>query len=203
MAAMTKCPKTTMMVCAVAWRVGQRGDADNCPPEDDDGYNDYDSDYEMKINAKKDGNAVDPYAGGRASCYAVFGAALTPPALIGIFFSKTRREEVVEVDEDPEYAVNKATGKTMLVMSRGDFMRGCPEASEQSHLFSLYNKASEPSRKCGQCGTNIPITKADFLAIFVSPIAGHVEFAFSSEFFTADFQPVHGRPQSFRHKILS
>ncbi|KAG8900213.1 hypothetical protein FRB99_006183 [Tulasnella sp. 403] len=41
-------------------------DDDGADDDDDDdeeaGYNDYDSDYEMKINAKKGGQAVDPYA---------------------------------------------------------------------------------------------------------------------------------------------
>lgn len=88
----------------------------------------------------------------------------------GIFFSKTRREEVVEVDEEPEYVQNAALGQKLPILTRGDWMRGCPEASEQTHLFSLYNKASEPSRKCNACNTVIPISKADLLTIYVSTL---------------------------------
>ncbi|KAG9045669.1 hypothetical protein FS837_005881 [Tulasnella sp. UAMH 9824] len=86
----------------------------------------------------------------------------------GIFFSKSRREEVVEVDEEPEYVQNAALGQKLPILTRGDWMRGCPEASEQTHLFSLYNKASEPSRKCNACNTVIPIKKADLLTVYVS-----------------------------------
>ncbi|KIO34017.1 hypothetical protein M407DRAFT_17275 [Tulasnella calospora MUT 4182] len=84
----------------------------------------------------------------------------------GIFFSKSRREEVVEVDEELEYVQNAALGQKLPILTRGDWMRGCPEASEQTHLFSLYNKASEPSRKCNACNTVIPISKADLLTIY-------------------------------------
>ncbi|KAG8955660.1 hypothetical protein FRC04_007651 [Tulasnella sp. 424] len=116
-------------------------DAEMEEDDDDDeapDYDDYDSDYDVKINSKKG----------------------------GIFFSKTRREEVVEVDEEPEYVQNAALGQKLPILTRGDWMRGCPEASEQTHLFSLYNKASEPSRKCNACNTVIPISKADLLTIY-------------------------------------
>lgn len=104
----------------------------------------------------------------------------------GIFFSKSRREEVVEVDEEPEYvllpaplitpnpsSLGPATGTTktkLVLLSQADFMRGCPEASEQSHLFSLYNKLSEPERRCPNyqnCGGVVKIKKSDFVAIYV------------------------------------
>ncbi|KAG8983238.1 hypothetical protein FRB90_006206, partial [Tulasnella sp. 427] len=126
--------------------VNDGSDAGMDEDDDDDeapDYDDYDSDYDVKINSKGRGSAVDPYAGKSAS---------------------NRREEVVEVDEEPEYV--QASGTKLPILSRGDWMRGCPEASEQTHLFSLYNKASEPSRKCHACNTVVPISKGDLLTIF-------------------------------------
>lgn len=109
--------------------------------------------------------------------------------LPGVFFSKTRREEVTEMIEEPEYALvspgpnagttfsgpaSSAGSKIKVtLLSQGDFMRGCPETSEQVHLFSLYNKLSEQSRKCPNwqtCGGDIKLQKSDFVAIYVSAL---------------------------------
>ncbi|KAG9038360.1 hypothetical protein FRB95_001772 [Tulasnella sp. JGI-2019a] len=141
------------------------GDSDDFDEDEDNEYgNDYDSDYEAKHHGKG-GQAIDPYA--------------------GIFFSKSRREEVTEIDEEPEYASvavtvttegNFITGSAsttniqkLPILSQADFMRGCPEASEQSYLFSLYNKLSEPSRKCPNwqnCGGEVKTAKSEFLTIY-------------------------------------
>ncbi|KAG8862328.1 hypothetical protein FRB96_001907 [Tulasnella sp. 330] len=134
----------------------EAGDSDGGFDEEDDENdygNDYDSDYEAKHH--------------------------------GIFFSKSRREEVNEIDEEPEYAVvavptptsgNPLTGSAssgtkakLPILSQADFMRGCPEASEQSYLFSLYHKLSEPKRRCPNwqnCGGEVKTTKSEFLAIY-------------------------------------
>lgn len=114
-----------------------------------------------------------------------------PDLYLGIFFSKSRREEVVEVDEEPEYTQNATLGK-LPILSRGDWMRGCPEASEQTHLFSLYNKASEPSRKCNACSTLIPISKGDLLTIYVRtlPLSLTLNIHLTCSL-TAEFRALH------------
>jgi len=49
-------------------------------------------------------------------------------------------------------------------------MKGCPEGSEQSFLFGLYSQLSSPACRCPQdCGTTIPRSKGDLLAIHVRP----------------------------------
>lgn len=48
-------------------------------------------------------------------------------------------------------------------------MKGCPEGSEQSFLFSLYRELSEGQCPCPHgCGSSIPRQKRDFFALFVS-----------------------------------
>ncbi|KAI0787135.1 hypothetical protein BC629DRAFT_1582278 [Irpex lacteus] len=60
-----------------------------------------------------------------------------------IFFSKDRREEVIEVEEESE-----------TIMTQGQWMKGCPEGGEQSFLFGLYSELSEGACKCPHgCGS--------------------------------------------------
>ncbi|KAF8627164.1 hypothetical protein AX15_004484 [Amanita polypyramis BW_CC] len=118
--------------------------------EDDDAdYIDYDSDYAPKADATRTGIPdVDPYA--------------------GIFFSKDRREEVIEIEEDPEIIVlHDMNNARVSLMSQGQWMKGCPEGSEQSFLFGLYSQLSEGRCPCPQdCGIVIPRKKSNFFAMF-------------------------------------
>lgn len=54
----------------------------------------------------------------------------------GVFFSKDRREEVVEVDEKPESFQLVVAGKSEEgeVCTFGEWMRGCPEKGEQESV---------------------------------------------------------------------
>ncbi|KAH8830857.1 hypothetical protein DL96DRAFT_1594587 [Flagelloscypha sp. PMI_526] len=117
--------------------------------EDDDDFVDYDSDDAMGEVAPTKVD-VDPYA--------------------GIFFSKDRREVVIEVEEEPEQStLTLPDGSTQSVklMTQGQWMKGCPEGSEQSFLFQLYTQLSQEECKCPQdCGASVPRTKSDFFAIF-------------------------------------
>ncbi|KAF5321022.1 hypothetical protein D9619_001097 [Psilocybe cf. subviscida] len=108
-------------------------------------YIDYDSDFQMETTATSNAN-VDPYS--------------------GIFFSKDRREEVIEIEEVPEIMVGDDNGK-IPIMTQGEWMKGCPEGGEQSHLFGLYSKLSTPTFPCPQdCGGTLKRNKGDFLALY-------------------------------------
>ncbi|KAF8974752.1 hypothetical protein BDZ97DRAFT_1647255 [Flammula alnicola] len=122
---------------------------------DDDGadYADYDSDFDdMKrtTGTTGGGNAnVDPYSGKRR-----------------IFFSKDRKEEVIEIEEYPETMVIPETNETVPILTQGQWMKGCPEGGEQMFLFSLYSQLSSPTCPCPQdCGASISRSKGDFFAL--------------------------------------
>lgn len=116
--------------------------------DDAEDYFDYDSDFAPTEDPARNGIPdVDPYA--------------------GIFFSKDRREEVIEVEEEPEAVVLPDMKGRVTLMSQGQWMKGCPEGSEQSFLFALYSELSEGQCPCPQdCGTTIPRQKSDFFAVF-------------------------------------
>ncbi|CAE6494097.1 unnamed protein product [Rhizoctonia solani] len=123
--------------------------------EEDDGsgvedYVDYDSDYEAKAVAGKDaGVHGDPYA--------------------GIFFSKDRKEEVIEVEEEPELVFIPGNADPVPLMAQSEWMKGCPEGGEQGFLFQLYNGLSTGSCACpSQCGASRERSKKDFFAIYGS-----------------------------------
>lgn len=87
--------------------------------------------------------------------------------LLGIFFSKDRREEVIEVEETPEY-VELGSGLIVPLMTQGEWMKGCPEGGEQGLLFQLYSRLSGETLKCpGGCGHAINTDKALFFATWV------------------------------------
>ena len=87
----------------------------------------------------------------------------------GIFFSKDRREEVIEVEEEPEYATLLGSKEPVKLMMQGDWMRGCPEGNEQSFLFALYDFLSSNKCTCPQsCGYNLDRKRSDFFPLFVS-----------------------------------
>jgi hypothetical protein len=90
-------------------------------------------------------------------------------ALSGIFFSKDRREEVIEVEEDAEMAQLPGFIEGVKIMTQGQWMKGCPEGSEQSFLFQLYSKLTdETPQLCPQgCGATYTRSKSDFFGFFV------------------------------------
>ncbi|KAI0650839.1 ubiquitin conjugating enzyme family protein [Trametes meyenii] len=117
---------------------------------DDEDYidYDYDSDFEEKAG-ESNSAAVDPYA--------------------GIFFSKDRREEVIEVEEEPEMAIVPGMNEKVPLMTQGQWMKGCPEGSEQSFLFSLYQELSNGQCSCPHgCGASVARKKSDFFALYPS-----------------------------------
>ncbi|KAG6896936.1 hypothetical protein C0992_005201, partial [Termitomyces sp. T32_za158] len=123
--------------------------SDDAPEDDDDeaDYIDYDSDFEARPPGGQPIVDVDPYA--------------------GIFFSKDRKEEVIEVEEQPEIAnVPGYTGQQVKLMTQGEWMKGCPEGGEQSFLFSLYSQLTEGECSCPQCGTAVKRNKYDFFAFY-------------------------------------
>ncbi|EPQ59915.1 hypothetical protein GLOTRDRAFT_32925, partial [Gloeophyllum trabeum ATCC 11539] len=114
--------------------------------DDMDGFGEYDSDEEFQQEPGKPLADADPYA--------------------GIFFSKDRREEVIEVEEEPETVRVPEWDEHGRIMTQGEWMKGCPEGSEQSFLFSLYSQLSEGRCPCPhQCGEAILRKKSDFFAL--------------------------------------
>ncbi|KAB5592375.1 Ubiquitin conjugating enzyme family protein [Ceratobasidium theobromae] len=122
--------------------------------DDDDGsaedFLDYDSDYEAKaVTGKEAGVHGDPYA--------------------GIFFSKDRKEEVIEVEEEPELVYIPGQSDPVPLMTQSEWMKGCPEGGEQGFLFQLYNGLSTSYCACpSQCGAKRERSKKDFFAIYGS-----------------------------------
>lgn len=87
----------------------------------------------------------------------------------GIFFSKDRREEVIEVEEEPESAALLESKEPVKLMMRGDWMKDCPEGNEQSFLFTLYDFLSSNACPCPQsCGYKLDRKRSDFFPLFVS-----------------------------------
>jgi len=87
----------------------------------------------------------------------------------GIFFSKDRREEVIEVEEEAEILQVPGTTERVKIMTQGQWMKGCPEGSEQSFLFQLYSLLTdETPQSCPQgCGASWMRSKTDFFSFFV------------------------------------
>lgn len=86
---------------------------------------------------------------------------------LGVFFSKDRKEEVIEIEETPEALTLPGTNEVVKLLTQGQWMKGCPEGSEQTFLFSLYSKLSTPFPCRQDCGAMIPRHKGDFFALFV------------------------------------
>ncbi|KAF9534355.1 hypothetical protein CPB83DRAFT_889347 [Crepidotus variabilis] len=119
------------------------GDEDSEESDDGEDYGAYDSDLEDLGTAGTNVNA-DPYA--------------------GIFFSKDRKEEVIEIEEVPE--TTNVLGQEIQLLTQGQWMKGCPEGSEQSFLFSMYTQLSEPFPCRQDCGASIPRSKKDFFGLY-------------------------------------
>lgn len=86
----------------------------------------------------------------------------------GIFFSKDRKEEVIEVEEEPELFYVPGKSDPVPLMTQSEWMKGCPEGGEQGFLFQLYNGLSTGSCACpSQCGASRQRSKQDFFAIHV------------------------------------
>jgi hypothetical protein len=86
----------------------------------------------------------------------------------GIFFSKDRREEVIEVEEDQEHVVVPGFHESVKLMTQGQWMKGCPEGGEQGFLFALYSQLSGGDCPCSnKCGYTVPRAKQDFFALYV------------------------------------
>jgi hypothetical protein len=88
---------------------------------------------------------------------------------LGIFFSKDRIEEVIEVEEDPDVEYIAEAREHVKLMTQGQWMKGCPEGGEQSFLFGLYSELSDGVCRCPQgCTFSVSRKKSDFFAIFAS-----------------------------------
>lgn len=76
------------------------------------------------------------------------------------------------------------------LMTQGQWMKGCPEGSEQSFLFSLYRELSEGECPCPHgCGASVKRKKSDFFVLFVGaqlPLS-----AIIAHFFEADIPRIH------------
>jgi hypothetical protein len=76
--------------------------------------------------------------------------------------------EVIELEQAPDLVV-LPSGVRVPIMSQGEWMKGCPEGSEQNFLFSLYHELADGSCSC-PCGEHsIPRKCSDFFALHVSP----------------------------------
>lgn len=74
------------------------------------------------------------------------------------------------MEEEPELVSMPGIKEKVPLMTQGQWMKGCPEGSEQSFLFSLYRELSEGQCLCPHgCGESIRRKKSDFYALFVSP----------------------------------
>ncbi|CCA72505.1 hypothetical protein PIIN_06442 [Serendipita indica DSM 11827] len=118
--------------------------------DEDDGevcYAEYDSDFGDGPATARKTTDIDPYA--------------------GIFFSKDRKEEVIEIEETPEYVLLEDGETRVPLMTQGEWMRGCPEGGEQGFLFSLYqNLSSDPCPCPYQCGQVCIREKKDFFTLY-------------------------------------
>ncbi|BEJ13516.1 hypothetical protein CspHIS471_0306900 [Cutaneotrichosporon sp. HIS471] len=97
----------------------------------------------------------------------------------GVFFSKDRAERLVEPVLEEIYAAiklprggtdalgNPASQRNARILSRGEWMSGCPEGGEQSFLFQLYNYLSEGSMACANdCGHAVRRKPEHFFPLF-------------------------------------
>ena len=83
-------------------------------------------------------------------------------------FSKNRRKEVVEIEEEPEFVKVHGYSQKLRVISLDEWKKGCPEGDEQFDLVSLYSQLGERDCYCPKrCGLKVKRNKADLFAIHV------------------------------------
>lgn len=126
-------------------------DEEDVEPDDEQDeevdYMDYDSDFETQSGGNQIITDIDPYS--------------------GIFFSKNRREEVIEVEEEPDAVEIPEIKEMVKLMTQGQWMKGCPEGGEQSFLFGIYSQLCDGLCLCPHgCGTSTKRQKSDFFAIY-------------------------------------
>ncbi|KAJ7068237.1 ubiquitin conjugating enzyme family protein [Mycena amicta] len=128
------------------------GSNEDLEDDGDDEFIDYDSDDDPPAIEARTKSDADPYA--------------------RIFFSKDHREEIIEVEEEPETATLSVPGgelEQVRLLPQGEWMKGCPPPAggEQSFLFTQYSQLSEGKCMCPHgCGASIPRQKTDFFPIF-------------------------------------
>ncbi|KAJ7129714.1 hypothetical protein C8R44DRAFT_777474 [Mycena epipterygia] len=128
------------------------GDGSGEDEDEDDGeedFVDYDSDDGPVADGPRTNSDADPYA--------------------RVFFSKDHREEIIEVEEEPEIVVLPGSTEPVKLMTQGEWMKGCPPPSggEQSFLFALYSQLSEGKCVCPhECGSSVLRKKSDFFPVF-------------------------------------
>lgn len=73
------------------------------------------------------------------------------------------------MEEDPEIVQLPGTNERVKIMTQGQWMKGCPEGSEQTFLFQLYSQLTdETPQPCPQaCGATYRRNKSDFFSFFV------------------------------------
>jgi hypothetical protein len=121
------------------------------------------------LDAPRTNSDADPYA--RMLPAVCCRASHSLFHVSGVFFSKDHREEIIEVEEEPELVHLPESGVAPVkLMTQGEWMKGCPPPSggEQSFLFALYSQLSEGKCVCPhECGSSVLRTKSDFFPIFV------------------------------------
>ncbi|KAF5393669.1 hypothetical protein D9757_000044 [Collybiopsis confluens] len=127
------------------------GDDDEGVLDDDEGSDvfNYDSDDDGGVTGNTGGSKLnDPYA--------------------GIFFSKERREDVIEVEEEPVFVSIPGIDIELELMTQGKWMAGCPEVGEQTFLFTLYSQLNlDGTCPCPSgCGHTVKRQPSDFFAIY-------------------------------------
>ncbi|TFY83061.1 hypothetical protein EWM64_g951 [Hericium alpestre] len=136
---------TTRLATPEAEGDDSEDDADGADEEDE--FVDYDSDYEVKVEGQRSTSDIDPYA--------------------GVFFSKDRREEVIEVEEEPQVVYMPKADEKVRLMTQSEWMKGCPEGGEQSFLFTIYSQLTEGKCPCPYgCGASVQRKKSDFFALY-------------------------------------
>ncbi|KAH8999197.1 hypothetical protein EDB92DRAFT_1832949 [Lactarius akahatsu] len=143
-------PVTTRLVTPEEEDVPSEEASGSCEDDnEDDEFVNYDSDYEIRDDTPNAQVDIDPYA--------------------GILFSKDRREEVIEVEEEPDIVHIPGVNERVKLMTQNQWMKGCPEGGEQGFLFSLYSQLIEGKCPCPSgCDYSVTRTKSQFFAIFSS-----------------------------------